>query len=182
MQFTLVLDLDETLVHYQELEEGGGQFLVRPYAELFLETMAKFYEIIIFTAALNDYANFILDIIDVKKSIAHKLYRQHTLTYNGTYIKDLTVIGRDLNKVIIIDNTVENFQLQPENGICIQSWYGDPQDRALLDLIPILKDVATKKVKNVQSALKQFKEKMIKNCLKGIENPHLNLSLDEEYD
>jgi CTD small phosphatase-like protein 2 len=48
---------------------------VRPYAELFLETMAKYYEIIIFTAALNDYANFILNIIDVKKSISHKLYR-----------------------------------------------------------------------------------------------------------
>ena len=73
-EYTLVLDLDETLVHYQEVRyysilkfpKGGGQFLVRPYAEEFLEQLSKYYEIFIFTAALPDYANFIIDIIDKK--------------------------------------------------------------------------------------------------------------------
>jgi CTD small phosphatase-like protein 2 len=72
--FTLALDLDETLVHFQETEEGGGQFLIRPYAEMFLVEMAKYYELVIFTAAVSEYADFIIDIIDPKKLIKHRLY------------------------------------------------------------------------------------------------------------
>ncbi|EAR88144.2 NLI interacting factor-like phosphatase family protein (macronuclear) [Tetrahymena thermophila SB210] len=175
--YTLVIDLDETLVHYQELDDGG-QFLVRPYAETFLEEMSEYYEIIIFTAALQDYADFILDIIDSKKSISYKLYRQHTVTYQNSYIKDLSRIGRDLNKIIIIDNLPENFKLQPENGIYIQSWYGESEDRALYDLTPLLKQIVRKKFRTVQSALKQFRDKIETNLKKGMSEPHLNLSLE----
>ena len=61
--------------------------MVRPYAEKFLVEMSEFYEIIVFTAALKDYANFILDIIDTKKSISEKLYREHTTMHEGSYVK-----------------------------------------------------------------------------------------------
>ena len=60
---------------------------MRPYAETFLEEMSEYYEIIIFTAALQDYADFILDIIDVKKSISHRFYRQHTTFEDNFYVK-----------------------------------------------------------------------------------------------
>jgi CTD small phosphatase-like protein 2 len=49
------------------------------------------------------------------------------------------MLGRDLNRIIIIDNIAENFQNQPENGIFIQSWFDDMEDNSLLDLIPLLK-------------------------------------------
>ncbi|EGR26975.1 NLI interacting factor-like phosphatase family protein, putative [Ichthyophthirius multifiliis] len=175
-KYTLVLDLDETLVHYQEMEDGG-QFLVRPYAEQFLEEMAQYYEIVIFTAALSEYANFILDIIDSKQIISYKLYRQHTALHENSYVKDLSKIGRDLSKMIIIDNMPENFQLQPENGIYILSWFGDPDDRALYDLTPLLKGIILK-FRDVRIALKKFREKMMENIQNGIEDPHLNLQLD----
>lgn len=51
---------------------------MRPYAQEFLIETSKYYEVVIFTAALPDYANFILDIIDKKNSISYKLYREHT--------------------------------------------------------------------------------------------------------
>ena len=51
--YTLILDLDETLVHYYELG-AEGKFLVRPGTEEFLNEMAKYYEIVIFTAATQD--------------------------------------------------------------------------------------------------------------------------------
>lgn len=54
-------------------------------------------------------------------------------------MKDLARIGRDLSKVIIVDNIAESFLLQPENGICIKSWYDDPADTALNELAPFLK-------------------------------------------
>ncbi len=52
-------------------------------------------------------------------------------------------IGRDLSKVIIVDNVSDNFRLQPDNGICIKSWFTDPRDTALRDLIPLLKELAS---------------------------------------
>jgi len=114
--------------------------------------MKEYYEIVVFTAATQDYADWILDVIDTKKCISHRLYRDHALTKGShflkvmsffififTFKKDLSKLGRDLKKIIIIDNLAENFELQPENGIFIQSWYGDPEDRALFELAPLLK-------------------------------------------
>ncbi|CAD8047361.1 unnamed protein product [Paramecium sonneborni] len=172
-KYTLILDLDETLVHYQE-----GQFLVRPYAQQFLKEMSKFYEIVIFTAAQQDYADFILDLIDEDKVISHRLYRQHTTLVKNTYVKDIEKIGRDIKKTIIIDNLAENFQFQPDNGIQIQSWYGDSDDQALLLLSPLLIQIVQKKILDVRDALRKFRDQMQRNIEAGISDPHLHLSLD----
>lgn len=101
--------------------------------------MSKYYEIVIFTAALQDYADWILNRLDANKSISHRLYRQHTLKMGSTNIKDLSKIGRELEKTIIVDNIPENFLRQPENGIYIKSWYKDPEDCALVELMPLLR-------------------------------------------
>ena len=55
------------------------------------------------------------------------------------FVKDLSRIGRPLNKTIIVDNVAENFSLQPDNGIFIKSWFDDMSDTALLELAPLLK-------------------------------------------
>ena len=140
LSYTLVLDLDETLVHYFELA-GEGNFLVRPGCKEFLEEVCKYYEVVIFTAALQDYADWVLDQIDQPGCITYRLYRQHAIPAGNFYIKDLSRIGRDLSKVIIVDNVAENFQLQPDNGILIRSWFDDPHDNALLELLPLLKGI-----------------------------------------
>lgn len=64
-----------------------------------------------FTAAVKDYADWILDRIDPGRLIAYRLYRHHTQPQNGVYVKDLSRLGRDLARVIIVDNNAENFQL-----------------------------------------------------------------------
>ncbi|KAM3140830.1 hypothetical protein pb186bvf_007057 [Paramecium bursaria] len=176
--YTLVLDLDETLVHYQEFPNGGGQFIVRPFAQEFLTQISQYYEIVIFTAAMPDYANFIIDILDEGQKVAARLYREHTVLKDNVYIKDLSILGRPLNRTIIVDNMPENFQLQPENGIFIQGWYGEQKDRALKDLQPLLEEIAIKKVKDVRVALNCFREQMIQRVQQGIKNPYLNLQLN----
>ncbi|KAL4471612.1 hypothetical protein ABPG74_008505 [Tetrahymena malaccensis] len=177
---TLVLDLDETLVHFQEIPDEGGQFLIRPHAEIFLQKLSEYYEIVIFTAAIKDYADFILDVIDTTKAISHRLYRQHTDRNGRCYVKDISKLGRDLSKTLIIDNLPENFCRQPMNGILIQSWYGDSDDRALYDLIPLLIDVTqSKKYRDVRIALQKLREQTMKNLLNGISDPHLNIILDK---
>ncbi|CAD8076860.1 unnamed protein product [Paramecium sonneborni] len=176
-KYTLVLDLDETLVHYQELVDDG-QFLVRPYAQQFLKEMSKYYEIVIFTAAQQDYADFILDLIDDEQVIGYRLYRQHTTLVKNTYVKDINKIGRDVKRTIIIDNLAENFMFQPDNGIQIQSWYGDQDDQALMFLSPLLIQIVEKKIPDVREALRKFRDQMLKNIEDGVSDPHLHLGLD----
>ena len=153
-KLTLVLDLDETLIHFSDLspskacpgskeEYFGGYYMVRPYALSFLEEMNEFYEIIIFTAGTQGYADWILDQIDdTNKNISHRLYRHHTMPEGDTYIKDLDLLNRDLKHTLIVDNLKENFTYHQENGIEIHSWYDDFGDRCLFHLGTILKILA----------------------------------------
>ena len=140
---TLVLDLDETLVHYYEVA-GKGRYNIRPNCQKFLREMSELYELVIFTAAMQDYADWVLNDIDKKKYISHRLYRQHATQHGLVFVKDLSKIGRDLSKVIIVDNVAENFQLQPDNGIFIKSWFDDKHDTALAELAPLLKEIVVK--------------------------------------
>lgn len=157
-QYTLVLDLDETLVHFQETD-AGGQFLVRPYAQEFLELMSSNFELVVFTAAVQEYADWILDRIDGRGLIKHRLYRNHTVCQENVYIKDLSKLGRDLGTTIIIDNNSENFKLQPENGIYIKSWYDNPQDLALRQLSKLLAMLVESNPSDVRIALRSFQNR-----------------------
>jgi CTD small phosphatase-like protein 2 len=109
MKYTLVLDLDETLLHYLEKNDNEGELNIRPGADQFLKLMSEHFEVIIFTAAMQDYADWALLNFENESSISYRLYRQHALPYGGFYIKDLSRIGRDISKMIIVDNIAENF-------------------------------------------------------------------------
>ena len=89
-------------------------FNIRPSTEEFLTKLSLYFEINIFTAGEQDYADQILDHFDKDRTlISNRLYRHHTdkIEYNGTqfYIKDLSRVGRNLKKTIIIDNIKDNF-------------------------------------------------------------------------
>lgn len=156
-EFTLVLDLDETLVHYAEEAPGRGLFHKRPHAAQFLRDMAEHFEVVVFTAAMQDYADFILDHLDGGGWISHRLYREHTTVHQHVYQKDLSKLGRPLSKTLIVDNNPLNFRLQPANGIYIKSWYDDAQDEALARLGPILITIAKSGCSDVRAALKALK-------------------------
>ena len=117
-KYTLVLDLDETLIHYVDNGDSNeSYFLIRPFCDKFLKEMAQYYEVVIFTAGVKEYADWVVDQLDPKKElISHRLYRQHTINRSKTnpfpvIIKDLSKIGRSLHKTIIVDNLAENFLL-----------------------------------------------------------------------
>ena len=73
------------------------------------------------------------------------------------FIKDLSRLGRDISKTLIVDNVAENFQLQPDNGVFIRTWIDDPTDNALDELAPLLKEIAVRNVKDVREALRVFR-------------------------
>lgn len=82
-------------------------------------------------------------------------------------IKDLSKLGRPLEKTIIVDNLAENFILQKDNGIFIQTWLEDPTDTQLRDMIPLLKQLVVKKVADVRVTLRAFRDQMARMISNG---------------
>jgi CTD small phosphatase-like protein 2 len=164
-EFTLVLDLDETLISFQTdpYEETKGLLRVRPYLYEFLDKVIQYYELIIFTSATKDYADRLIDEIENNKKnyFDYRLYRHHTIVYNNDFVKDISRIGRDLKKTIIVDNMPQNFRLQKENGIFIKAFWGeDIYDSALLNLGEILEKIA-KNYSDVTKGILDFKDEIL---------------------
>lgn len=162
-QFSLVVDLDETLVHC-DWDTGSTYVKIRPYLDYFLDRLGDIYEIIIFTASVEEYANFVLEKIDTNHKISHKLYRRHTICKddNNVLIKDLNKLGRDINKICIIDNNKDSFSLQPENGLNISTYIGDENDKELLFLTNDLVKLHNNAESNIIPHLKRIRKKMEK--------------------
>lgn len=166
---TLVLDLDETLVHSSfrptavadivitvELEGEHHRVYVRkrPGVDEFLVAVAKLYEVVVYTASMAKYANPLLDELDKSNTVHFRLFREACTRQNSSYIKDLSKLGRELKHVIIIDNSPICYAFQPDNAIPIRTWRDDTSDRELLDLVPILYSLAT--VEDIPVVLKQI--------------------------
>jgi len=167
---TLVLDLDETLVHcsVDKVEDcdaifpvtfNGDQYKVymrkRPFFEVFLEAVSRDFEVVIFTASQQCYADKLLNLVDPEhKLIHHRLFRHHCIQVEGNFVKDLRVLGRNLATTMIIDNSPPAFTNQVENGIPIVSWYQDKQDSELVKTIPVLQKLRT--LRDVRPAIKKY--------------------------
>ena len=171
--YTLILDLDETLVHFKVKSSKGGTLRARPYLFGFLEEVGHYYELIVWSSATEAYANSLIDAVEYeKKYFDHVLYREHCIIIDDDFVKDLTRVGRDLDKIIIIDDMPQNFRLQKGNGITIKPFYGDDfDDSALYNLVPILKHIAEER-NDVRIGLNRYREEIVKKVTSNIEKKY----------
>ena len=141
-KFCLVLDIDETISHLVKLP-FGNYFLIRPGVIELLKELYKYYEIDIFTAALQNYADNILDKLDKNKIyFSHRLYRCHCSWEDGKSIKKLELIGRDLNKIAFVDDIERNAKYNMKNLILVSKWSDDIFDEEIINITNKLKIIA----------------------------------------
>lgn len=174
-KYSLVLDLDETLIcfKFKSQNDNSGTLYLRPGLYRFLREMKENFEIISFTAATREYAEPILNSIESKeKFFDFKLYREHAVVIGKDFVKDISRIGRDLKKIIIVDNMGMNFRLCKENGILIYPYYfQDKRDTALTELKNILNLIVEEDFGDVRDGLFKYRNELIMkvssniNCL-----------------
>lgn len=163
---------DAKIVLEAEGETAEVFIRFRPHVKEFLEVASQLFEIAIFTASQSTYADKVLKELDptgvllgtaaapvlspetppsrVKQSLSggatgaiNRLYREHCAEVSGARVKDLSLLGRSLDTVILLDNSPVTYLFQPRNAIPIQSFFDDASDTEFLKLIPVLKKLAT---------------------------------------
>lgn len=160
---TLVLDLDETLIHSHHdgntrpstekpstppdftlsvhIDGHPVRFCVhkRPHVDFFLNVISNWYDLVVFTASMEIYGSAVADKLDNNRGIlTRRFFRQHCELVHGSYTKNLSAVDLDMSKVFILDNSPAAYRAYPNNAIPIKSWFSDSQDTALLNLLPVL--------------------------------------------
>ena len=147
---SLVLDLDETLIFSTLIKTQNTNFSIRvgrirlyiqtrPGLEDFFKLISPFYEIFIYTASKKEYANLIIDHIAPEVPESHRLFSDSIRVFDGYLAKDLRLIDKECNQIILVDNSPSSGVLQPKNFLGITGWYGEEDDKVLLhQLAPLL--------------------------------------------
>jgi len=110
---------------------------IRPYTKIFIKNMSNLFDLGIFTAAQESYAQEVIKQLDPKgKFIKVLLSRNHCAEIEpNVFVKDLSIIGnRPHNKILIVDNFAHSYALQMDNGIPCIPFYDDPEDSELFKL------------------------------------------------
>ncbi|KAK6049175.1 Dullard-like phosphatase domain protein [Cooperia oncophora] len=123
----------------------------RPHVDYFLSVVSQWFDLVVFTASMEVYGTHVADKLDNGRGILNRRYfRQHCTMDYGGYTKDLSAIHQDLSSIFILDNSPRSLQKVSsmitwyqevaiaENAIPIPSWFSDPSDTCLLNLLPFL--------------------------------------------
>lgn len=76
----------------------------------------KFFLLVVLCA---QYADPVSDLLDKWGAFRCRLFRESCVFHRGNYVKDLSRLGRDLNKVIIVDNSPASYIFHPDNAVCL---------------------------------------------------------------
>ncbi|XP_049609616.1 carboxy-terminal domain RNA polymerase II polypeptide A small phosphatase 2 [Syngnathus scovelli] len=166
----VVIDLDETLVHSSFKPISNADFIVpveiegtthqvyvlkRPYVDEFLQRMGELFECVLFTASLAKYADPVTDLLDQYSVFRARLFRESCVFHQGCYVKDLSRLGRDLHKTLILDNSPASYIFHPNNAVPVASWFDDVDDAELLNLLPVFEELS--QAENVYTQLDQLR-------------------------
>jgi TFIIF-interacting CTD phosphatase-like protein len=139
-KYTLVLDLDNTLISHN-IKNPNDMCNLRPGLLSFLNTLKPIYELISFTNESKEYSEQLLkEIESSRKYFDYNFCIEHNVLIDNNFIKDISKIGRDMKKIIIVDKNYENIKSTPQNGILIKPYFGESSknDTVLFELKKLL--------------------------------------------
>lgn len=178
-KYTLLLELNDLLIHPEWTYSTGWRFKKRPNVDHFLERVSQHYEIVVFTASNGFNVYPIVENLDKNQLIMYKLVKNATDYIDGHHVKNLERINRDLSKVIMVDCDERSVKIQRDNALVLPKWEGDDSDQQLVQLAEFLNVVATSEVEDVREVLAYYKQ--FKNPLDIFaENQRKLLELQEE--
>jgi Dullard-like phosphatase family protein len=164
-KYSIVFDLDETLINieFKDLTNNKCILHFRPGLFKFLSDIQPYYELMTFTSASKEYAQPIINEIESKnKYFDFNFFREHSIIFGNDFVKDISRIGRDMKKIIIIDNMEENFRLNKKNGIKIYPFYGNKNDNVLFELENILIAIYKQGYEDLTIALNYYSKEIKK--------------------
>lgn len=154
---TLVLALDDFMIHQEWTREHGWRVAKRPGLDYFLGYLGQYYEIVLFSSQYQPNCEKIIMKLDPYHAwFSHILTREHTTYEDGKFVKDLSLMNRDMGKILIIDPDKGCTMKQPENSIPVQPWKGTTDDQELVKMIPFLEWLVSQNVADVRPILKSF--------------------------
>ena len=177
-KFSLILDLDETLIYLQNkdsLKADINSIILRPNLNEFLHEMKSIYELIIFSENSQEYVEPIIDLIQKKENYFDYIICKSYITYDsrGNEIKDLSLLGRDLKNVIVVDN-IKQYYKNKENLICIKSFFGDVNnDKKTLKLLGnVLKEIKidAENTGDIRTSINQLKYKLYPKVINSLDS------------
>ncbi|KAF8049061.1 hypothetical protein N665_2307s0004 [Sinapis alba] len=157
--YTLVLDLNETLLYTDWKRERGWRTFKRPGVDAFLEHLGKFYEIVVYSDQMDMYVYPVCEKLDPNGYIRYKLARGATKYENGKHYRDLSKLNRDPKRILYVSGNAFDTSLQPENCVPIKPYKLESDDTALVDLIPFLEYVARNGPADIRPVLASYERK-----------------------
>lgn len=155
---TLVLDLEDTLVSSSWDRKHGWRHAKRPGVDKFLAEMAQYYEVVLYSQSIDGVADPVVTSLDKNGCILHRLYKEACYYKKGIYMKDLSSLNRNMNKIILLDDQEEAAALNPLNLIKVKP-YNNPKDRddnVLERITPFLIEIAKESYDNIPELLRGF--------------------------
>ncbi|ODQ77109.1 hypothetical protein BABINDRAFT_173026 [Babjeviella inositovora NRRL Y-12698] len=156
---TLVLNLEDLLIHSEWSTKSGWRTAKRPGLDYFLAYLSSYYEIVVFSNHPMAFSERTVAKLDPYHAfISYPLFREHARSKDGKIVKDLSYMNRPLEKLLLIDVNEDATLLQPENSIVLAPWDGQKDD-VLIKMIPFLEYLATQPVKDIRPILNSYPDK-----------------------
>ena len=170
-KYTLVIDLGGTLINIK-IDNNGQSFChMRPGIISFLLGIKPYYEIIAYTKLSKEYSELIIQHIENNRQLFdYNLYREHCVLIGNKFIKDISRIGRDMKKIIMVDDIPENLERHKENGILILPYNGvedNEEDRVLFELKKLLILFYKIGYEDLRNAIKSYKNEIYDKITMG---------------
>ena len=155
--YTLVIDLDDLLIHSEWSRDKGWRIAKRPGVDYFLGYLAQFYEIVLFTNQPFFTAGPIIEKLDPhRRMITYTLFKESCKTVDGKLVKDISYLNRDPSKVIMLDTNPESVSLQPENAILLPPWKGQKDDTDLAGMVAFFEAIGIYGIPDVRKTIKAY--------------------------